>query len=140
MAKLDPSRLMAYSPARGRKFGFTVGGAFAVIALISLWRSHATAPKVFGAIAAVLVAAALASPRSLEKVEAAWMRLAHLISRVTTPIFMAIVYFVVLTPMGLLRRTLGSNPMVHSDERGTFWIERPAKEKEKERLGMERQF
>ena len=140
MAKLDSTRLMTYTAAKGRKFGFTVGGAFAVIAFISLWRNHDTAPKVFGAIALVLIAASLAAPLSLEKVEAGWMRLAHLISRVTTPIFMAIVYFVVLTPMGLLRRTFGSNPMVHEDEHGTFWIERAAKEKEKERLGMERQF
>lgn len=131
---------MTYTASNGRKFGFTVGVAFGVIALISLWRHHSTAPKVFGAIAAALIVAALLIPRSLETVERLWMRLAHAISRVTTPIFMAIVYFVVLTPMGILRRTFGSNPMVHKAEADSFWIARPPREKEKQRLGMERQF
>ena len=131
---------MTYTASKGRKFGFTVGIAFGVIALLSLWRHHSTAPKILGAIAAALIAAALLIPRSLGTVETLWMRLAHMISRVTTPIFMAIVYFVVLTPMGILRRTFGSNPMVHSEEAGGFWIARPSRDKEKQRLGMERQF
>ena len=41
---------------------------------------------------------------SLGPVERAWMGLAGIISKVTTPIFMSVVYFVVLTPVGLLRR------------------------------------
>jgi len=131
---------MTYTAAKGRKFGFTVGIAFGVMALMSLWRHHSTAPKIFGAISLALIVAALVIPRSLETVEMLWMRLAHAISRVTTPVFMAIVYFVVLTPMGILRRTFGSNPMVHKDEAGSFWIARPPKEKEKQRVGMERQF
>jgi hypothetical protein len=131
---------MTYTASKGRKFGFTVGIAFALIALISLWRHHSTAPKVLGAIATALIVAALLIPRSLETVERLWMLLAHAISRVTTPIFMAIVYFVVLTPMGILRRTFGSNPMVHAPEADSFWIPRPLRDKEKQRLGMERQF
>ena len=129
-----------YSAAKGRKFGITVGGAFAVIALISLWRGHSTAPKILGAIAAFLIVGSLVAPRSLEPVEKFWMRLAHAISRITTPIFMAIVYFVVLTPIGILRRTFGSNPMVHEPGSGSYWKLRPAKDPEKQRLGMERQF
>ena len=130
----------SYTPAKGRKFGFTVGGAFAVIALVSLWRGHSTAPKILGVIAILLMGAALAAPGSLEPVERAWMGLAHAISRITTPIFMGIVYFVVLTPIGILRRTFGSNPMVHKPDDGSYWKLRPQRDKEKERLGMERQF
>ena len=129
-----------YTAAMGRKFGVTVGGAFAVIALISFWREHTTAPTILAAIAMALIGAALVAPRSLQPVEKYWMRLAHAISRITTPIFMAIVYFVVLTPIGILRRAFGGNPMVHSPESGTYWKARPVKDPEKERLGMERQF
>ncbi len=64
-------------------------------------------------------------PTLLGPVERAWMQLAHLISRVTTPIVMGVMYLFVLTPVGLLRRTLGSNPMVHKPEGGTYWKARP---------------
>ncbi|HEX6575678.1 MAG TPA: SxtJ family membrane protein [Gemmatimonadaceae bacterium] len=131
---------MPYSRGQGRKFGLTVGIAFLVIALISLWRGHDLAPKIFGAFAAILIVAALVAPRALERVDAAWMKLAHAISRVTTPVFMSIVYFVVLTPIGILRRRIGRNPMVHEADNGSYWITRPPKDAEKQRLGMERQF
>ena len=40
------------------------------------------------------------------------MGLAHAISKVTTPIFMGVVYFVVITPIGFIRRrAFGSNPL-----------------------------
>jgi hypothetical protein len=53
------------------------------------------------------------------------MRLAHLISKVTTPIVMAVMYLLVLTPIGLLRRTFGGNPIVHSPHDESYWRPRP---------------
>ena len=129
-----------YTGSSGRKFGLTVGIAFAVIAGVSFWRGHDSAPRILGAIALALVLAALAAPRALEPVERAWMKLAHLISRVTTPIFMGIVYFAVLTPVGIIRRTFGRNPLVHTAERDSYWIARAPADEEKKRRRMERQF
>jgi hypothetical protein len=68
------------------------------------------------------------------------MKLAHALSRITTPIFMGIVYFVVLTPAGLIRRTFGRNPLVHAAENGSYWEARPTREHEAQRRRMERQF
>ena len=50
----------------------------------------------------------------LGPVERAWMGLAHAISKVTTPIVMGVMYLLVLTPVGLLRRRFGGNPLVHA--------------------------
>jgi hypothetical protein len=69
-------------------------------------------------------------------VEKAWMALAHAISRVTTPIVMGELYMVVLTPIGILRRALGGNPMVHASSDRGFWKQHPAVRPS----GMRRQF
>jgi hypothetical protein len=132
--------MQSYTTQQGRKFGLTVGGAFAVIAAISSWRGHQRAPLTLGAIAALLILAALAAPRSLESVERQWMKLAHLISRITTPIFMGIVYFGVLTPIGFLRRSLGKNALVHRPVDDSYWAKRLTIDAEKQRRRMERQF
>ena len=50
-------------------------------------------------------------PGKLGPVYRAWMGLAHVISKVTTPIFMGVVYFLVITPIAVLRRTFGGNPL-----------------------------
>ena len=122
MAAGIPARLTS---AQGRRFGLTVGGAFLVFAAIAWWRGHGTSTSVLGALGGVLVLAGLVIPTLLGPVERAWMKLAHLISKVTTPIVMGVMYLLVLTPVGLLRRTFGGNPMVHPLHDTSYWKSRP---------------
>lgn len=118
-----PTRL---SPAEGRKFGLTVGTAFGVLAAITWWRGHELAMQVLGGLATVLIVAGLIIPGKLGPVYNAWMRLAHLISRVTTPIFLGLVYFVAIMPIGLLMRLFGRHPLRHEPEDGSLWLSRSA--------------
>ena len=135
MATGIPARL---SPAEGRKFGLTVGGAFLVITAILWWRGRMGVVPYFGALGVLLVAAGLLVPTLLGPVNRAWMGLAHLISKVTTPIFMGVVYFVVLTPIGLGMRLAGRRPMVHAVGDKGYWFDRGSAKPEPAR--MERQF
>jgi hypothetical protein len=129
-----------YTAARGRKFALTIAIAFAVLALLSFWRGRQTPPLVLGGLAMILAIAGLAVPSKLGPLESAWMKLAHVLSKVTTPIFMGIVYFVVLTPIGFIRRSVGGNPLVHKAERESYWIARAPQDAGKLRSRMERQF
>jgi hypothetical protein len=128
-----PARL---TPAEGRKFAFTVGAAFFVLAALTWWRDRELPMLVFGSLAAVLLVAGALIPGRLGPVYRAWMGLAHAISKVTTPIFMGIVYFVVLTPIGLAMRLVGRRPMVHKEHDGGFWRAAPSGG----RADLERQF
>ena len=118
MATGIPARLTA---AAGRRFGLTVGGAFAVFAGIAWWRGHPTTFSVLGTLGTVLIVAGLVIPTHLGPVERAWMALAHAISKVTTPIVMGVIYFVVLTPMAYLRRAFAGNPLEHDAVEKSYW-------------------
>lgn len=118
MAAGVPARLTA---AQGRKFGLTVGGAFLVLAAIAWWRGHPITVNVLGTLGAVLAVAGLIVPTMLGPVEKAWMGLAHAISKVTTPIFMGVVYFVVITPVGALKRLLGKNALHQPLHDGSYF-------------------
>ncbi|HQX82504.1 MAG TPA: SxtJ family membrane protein [Vicinamibacterales bacterium] len=122
MAAGIPARLTA---AQGRRFGLTVGGAFLVLAAIAWWRGHPTTTEVLGGLGGVLALAGLIVPTLLGPVERGWMALAHLISKVTTPIVMGVMYLLVLTPVGFLRRLFGGNPMVHMAHDASYWKPRP---------------
>ena len=122
MANRIPPALAA---AAGRKFGVTVGAAFLAIAGILWWRDHLVAATITGSLGGLLALAGLAIPTQLGPVERTWMRLAHAISKVTTPIVMGGMYLLVITPVGLLRRTLGGNPMVHARQDDSYWRSRP---------------
>ena len=97
MAARVPARLTA---AQGRRFGLTVGIAFLVLAGIAWWRGH---PVTLDG-ARRRWARCWSSPgssfrrTSVRSSGRGWA--SRTISRVTTPIFMGVVYFVVLTPVG----------------------------------------
>ena len=115
-----PARL---SPREGRKFGLLVGGVFLLLGGVSYWRGHHTAPTVLWSLGGSLVLAGLLIPGHLGPVYRGWMGLAVALSRVTTPIFMGVIYYGLFTPMGFLRRWLGRNALIRP-RRETFWIAR----------------
>lgn len=130
-----PARL---SPAaEGRSFGLTVGAAFAVFGAVALWRGHPTVAATLGALAALLVGGGLLVPRQMLPVQAAWMRMALAISRVTTPVVMSVLYLGVLLPTGVLRRTFGRSALVHEATGDSLW---KAREDGKRRSELHRQF
>ena len=135
MAADVPARL---TPREGRRFAFTVGGAFLVLALLAWWRDRLVVGSVLGALAAALLLSGLLVPTRLGPIERAWMKLAHAISRVTTPVVMAVMYFGILTPVGLMRRWFGHNPIDHRPSDGGFWKARPVGKRRS--ASMEQQF
>jgi saxitoxin biosynthesis operon SxtJ-like protein len=115
-----PARL---SLREGRRFGLLVGGVFLLLGTLSYWRGHAIAPAVLWTLGGTLVVAGVLVPGHLGPVYRAWMSLAVLLSKITTPIIMGLIYYGLFTPMGLVRRALGRNALIRP--RGdSFWISR----------------
>src|SRR5262245_28232026 len=85
-----------------RKFGFTFAVIFAVLAVWYLGNPPALA--VFVVLAAGMLAAALVRPSLLAVPTRLWFALGDVLHRVTSPIVLGIMYVVVITPSGLLRR------------------------------------
>jgi hypothetical protein len=125
------------SPAEGRRFGLTVGVAFLALGAVSRWRGHDVLPIVAATLGGALVLAGLVVPGRLGPVYVAWMRLALAISKVTTPVLLGFIYFIGFTPLGLLRRALGKNALVHPARGEGYWTPRPPAE---QRSDLQRQF
>lgn len=128
-----PARL---SPTEGRKFAFTVGLAFLTLGTIVWWRGRMGVAIVAWVAGGALLVAGLLMPTHLGPVQRAWMRLAHAIARITTPITMGVMYFVVLTPVGALMRIVGKNPLTAHHAADTTWVARG----DHRRSDLDRQF
>jgi Saxitoxin biosynthesis operon protein SxtJ len=121
MARSISARL---TTAEGRKFGLVVGGAFLLLGALLWWRAHTEAALIAAVLGAGLILGGLALPAHMGPLYRAWMALALAISKVTTPLFMGIIYFLVLTPTGLIARSLGHRPLVRSRRTGSYWVSR----------------
>jgi hypothetical protein len=115
-----PARL---STAEGRKFGLTVGLAFVALSLLLWWRDHATARAITGVAGALFIAGGLLLPARMGPVYRTWMQIGLAISKVTTPIFLFIVFFLVITPFGLIARAFGHRPLAPKAA-DSLWRER----------------
>ena len=116
MAQRIPARL---SPAEGRKFALTVGAAFVALAGFTWWRGHQKVATVAGGLGAAFIVAGLLAPGQLGLIYRGWMAFGLALSKITTPIFMGVVYFLVIAPIGILRRTFGRNALI---ARGTTTV------------------
>jgi hypothetical protein len=101
-----------------------VGGAFLVLGALLLWRGREIAAWAGGGLGTLLVVAGLTIPGRLGPVHRAWMGASLALSKVTTPVFMSVLYFIVLTPAGMLMRLLGRNPLTRDPTHTTFWAAR----------------
>jgi Saxitoxin biosynthesis operon protein SxtJ len=134
MAGRVQARLTA---SEGRRFGLVVGGAFAVLGAILLWRGRRWPGYVAGGVGALLIAAGLVIPTRLGPVQSAWMRFAERLSRITTPIFMTLVFVIAILPTGLMLRAIGHRPLVRRRTAQSFWADRPGSAR---RSDLRRQF
>ena len=123
-----------------REFGLIVGGVFILLALWWLYRG-----KFFGAaytlapVGLLLVLLALLVPRALIYPNKAWMFLGEWLSFVSTRIILAIVFFLVVTPIGLVKRLFGWDPLrrrARSEE--SYW--RPYSVRQRDVRHFEKMF
>ena len=88
-----------------RKFGFTTGAIIAVLFGLVL-------PYLFGlgwprwpwVLAAVLIAWGAIAPATLRPVYRGWMRFGLLLSKITTPIILTLVYLITIIPTSIILR------------------------------------
>jgi hypothetical protein len=124
--------------AEGRRFGLTLGAAFVVLGGVLWWRQREPAAVVAVALGGTLLLAGIVTPSRLGLVQRAWLGLGAALSRITTPVFMGIVYVAAITPIGLVLRATGRNPLMRARGRSTCWVARP--QATRSRRDMEHQF
>ena len=110
MAHENLRRLSDTTGSSDRSFGFVFAGVFLVIAALPMF--HMAQPRWWALTIAVLFAlvALLMSPL-LSAPNRAWMRLGLLLGKIVSPIALGIVFFGVLTPISVIQRARGSDPL-----------------------------
>lgn len=121
----DLSRSMEHKGGSDRSFGLVMAVFFAVIAF---WPAIRGGQVRWWTVAAalILLILALSRPRILHVANRLWMKLALLISKVTNPVILALMYCLAFVPIGMMMRLSGKDPLRRRFDKSvsTYWIER----------------
>lgn len=94
------------SNAELRQFAGVLIVVLAVIEAWMYWRTGDISPLI-AALIIMMLFPAVAMPRLLAPLHSLWMKLGHGLGWVNTHIILLLMYLLILTPVGLLRRALG---------------------------------
>ena len=112
-----------------RAFGRSVGVVLFLIGLYQFWRGRSTAGVSFAAVGAVLMVLGTFAPAALRLPSKLWWKFSHVLGWVNSRIILSTFFFLVLTPIGLLFRLTGRDPL---SQRGTgsTWSAYPARKRD----------
>jgi hypothetical protein len=125
----------ALTNAQARKSALLVAAVLLGIAAWNVYRGRTTVVLIFGALGAALVIAGLFVPPAARAFHTAWMRFAVLLGHVNSRILLTLVYYLVVTPYGIVTRLVGRDPL---RRRGvgqeSYWVERKATRQTREQF------
>jgi hypothetical protein len=110
-----------------RNFGLVLAGFLSVIGGLKYWHHTNIRVALFWLSASVLMAAiAFAWPRILHPLNVAWFNLGLLLHRIVSPLIMGLLFFAVVTPVGITMRVWGKRPLnLGFDPKApSYWIVR----------------
>jgi hypothetical protein len=115
-----------------RDFGLVTGAIIAgLFGLFFPWLLERSSPVWPWAISIVLAAWGLIAPDSLRPVYRIWMKLGLLMGKITTPIVMTAIFFLIIAPVGIAMRFAKRDPLRRTfDGSDSYRIEsrKPSKE------------
>jgi nitrate reductase NapE component len=121
----DFSRIQEVKASSNRSFGWIFTVFFLIIGLWPLLHGGALRWWCL-AVAALFMLVTLAVPALLALPNRLWLRLGLLLNRIISPVALAFLFYVVVTPIGILMRTLGKDGLrLRRDSTcDTYWIKR----------------
>lgn len=121
-----------------RKFGLTTGIVIALLfGFFFPWVLDKAYPASPWIISAVLILWALIAPSTLGPIYKVWMKIGHALGWVNSRIILGIMFYLIITPVGVFMRLIGKNPLklkidksattyrVKSEASGKSRIEKP---------------
>lgn len=127
--------------ASDRSFGFVFAVVFAIIAAAQAYFMRLDWALGLASVALLFAVVAMVRPSILKPLNWLWTRFGLLLHKITNPIILGAIFFLVCAPMGMAMRLFGFDPL-RTRARGpapdSYWISREPPGPEPE--SMTRQF
>jgi hypothetical protein len=121
--------------AQARKSALVVAAVLLGVAAWNLYRGRTAVVLIFGALGGALVVVGLLVPPAARAFHTAWMRFAMLLGHVNSRVLLTLVYYLGVTPYGVVTRLVGRDPLRRRGaEQKSYWVERKATRQSREQF------
>jgi uncharacterized membrane protein HdeD (DUF308 family) len=125
----------AVTDAQARKSALLVAGVLLLIAAWNFYRGRMTFVFVFGSLGAALIIVGLFVPVAARGFHKGWMRFAAALGHVNSRVLLTLMYYLAITPYGLVSRLAGRDPLRRRGKSGeSYWVERKRTRQEREQF------
>lgn len=118
-----------------------MAGAFGVFASITFWKNPQSITGLWlVGIGVLFLVSAMVRPAILKPLNGVWFMFGNLLHKIVSPLVMGAIFFIVMTPIGLLMRLTGKDllSLKLSRSEASYWIDQ--KNDETESSDMTQQF
>lgn len=122
-----------------KKFGITVGLIVGLIGIVLLFRGK-TVYIYFVISALLLILPAIVFPKILLPIQKAWMTLAVILGWVMTRVILSILFYIIVTPIGVISRVFGKQFLEIKSDRSQHSYWHPRERSKIEPTKYENQF
>ena len=115
-----------------RSFGISVGIVLLLISAALVWRGRITTAEVLGATGAILLVLGLTRPTWLKYPSAVWWKFAITLGWINARVILTVAFSIVLTPIGLLWRVIGKDPLCRRRRNWPGWSPYPERYRDRD--------
>ncbi len=98
------SRLLAATPEQSRDTGLAL--TLLCLIIVYVWQAYRLVP-----LAMVLLVVTMVWPRAFQPLAGLWFGLAHLLGTIMSSVILTVLFFGLVTPIGLIRRVFGADAL-----------------------------
>lgn len=121
---IHPPATPAYS---NKRFGWTLAGICAFLCLVYALKHALVREEVWGAMSIAFAVVTLFKPEWLTGLKQWWFKAGVVMGKITNPVVMGAVFFLLITPVAVISRALGRDTLlIKRQQKDSYWVDRTA--------------
>jgi hypothetical protein len=110
-----------------RSFGISVGAVLCLFGAVLFWRHRVLRAEVLGGVGAVLLVLGLTAPGLLKWPSKYWWIFSLALGRVMAKFWLTLLFAILVTPVGVVWRLIGRDPLARRRDKWPGWSAYPAR-------------